>query len=402
MKHLKPLTSLRFFAAFVVVLCHIRYPFDPFKAGDHLRLPVWAWNFAKNGFVGVNLFFVLSGFVIAYNYGDKFLEKTTTFLRFMIARFARIWPAFVTALILAFPVYVLRGDDKTAMAKFPLMLPVHLLLIHNWFPNLGASWLSPSWTIGTEWGFYLMFPLFAAAVFKLREKGLWTLLIVSAALTFIAPIIYHSGALSQYSQPDTGGEDFWGRVLRWYSFVRLPEFLVGVAVCRLYMLQTLEQREKWSRVMAPLALLGLAFIVWVMAADPFEFMFTNQAVLTLPFAAIIWYLAYDRGWISKALALPTLILLGEASYSLYLIHIVVKQYFYRIGGIFFLTRADSIPLALSIIVGSIFASIIIFKKIEKPARRWIVKRFAGKATSPAPALQEQVEPEPITASAGRP
>src|SRR5258706_4315194 len=104
MKHLKPLTSLRFFAAFVVVLCHVRY--------THIhQLPVWAWNFSANGFVGVNLFFVLSGFVIAYNYGEKFLEKTTTFGKFMLARFARIWPAFITALILAFPIYVLRDAE---------------------------------------------------------------------------------------------------------------------------------------------------------------------------------------------------------------------------------------------------------------------------------------------------
>src|SRR5690242_13808365 len=142
MKHLKPLTSLRFFAAFVVVLCHLRY-------SHQQQLSPWAWNFSKNGFVGVNLFFVLSGFVIAYNYGEKFLEKTTTYGRFMLARFARIWPAFITALLLAFPVYVL--PDKSVLHKLPLLIPVHVLLIHNWFPNLGWLWLSPSWTIGTEW-----------------------------------------------------------------------------------------------------------------------------------------------------------------------------------------------------------------------------------------------------------
>ncbi len=393
MKHLKPLTSLRFFAAFVVVLCHVRYTHQQ-------QMPLWAWNFCKNGFVGVNLFFVLSGFVIAYNYGEKFLEKTTTFGKFMLARFARIWPAFITALILAFPVYVLH--DKAILHKFPLMLPVHLLLIHNWFPSLGASWLSPSWTIGTEWGFYLMFPLFAAAVFRLRERGLWTLLIVAALLTFVAPAIYHSGAFAGTSiksaAGDVAGEDFWGRVLRWYSFVRLPEFLVGVCVCRLFMLQSIEQREKWGRILAPVALISVAFIVVMMSMDALPLMFMNQAALTLPFAAVIWYLAYDRGFVSNWMRAPWLVLLGEASYSLYLVHIIVKQVVFRFAGHFFGTPSDSIPLTLLVIVAAIVASILIFMFIEKPARKFIVGRFGDKhrivalETSPA---EEQPEPAAV-------
>lgn len=390
MKHLKPLTSLRFFAAFVVVLCHVRY-------SHYDQMPAWAWNFAKNGFVGVNLFFVLSGFVIAYNYGERFLEKTTTFGKFMLARFARIWPAFVTALLLAFPVYVFH---KPVFEKFPLMLPAHLLLIHNLFPNLGASWLSPSWTIGTEWGFYLMFPLFAAAVFRLRPRGLWTLLIVSALLTFVAPILYHSGMFSgdagKTLSGDVVGEDFWGRVLRWYSFFRLPEFMVGVCVCRLFMLQSNEERIRWAPKMGPVALVSTVAIVWLMALDPLPLMFMNQAILTLPFAALIWFLAYDRGLVAGWMRNPTLQLLGEASYSLYLVHLPVKQIGFWAGRRFLHLEPDSIPLTLMIIVAAILTSIVIFLLIEKPSRRWIVGRFGGQSKKPDGVLQEPAtESEPV-------
>jgi len=392
MKHLKPLTSLRFFAAFVVVLCHVRY--------THVhQLPTWAWNFSKNGFVGVNLFFVLSGFVIAYNYGNKFLERTTTYGKFMLARFARIWPAFITALILAFPVYVLH--DKAVLHKLPLMLPAHLLLIHNWFPSLGASWLSPSWTIGTEWGFYLMFPLFATAVFRLRERGLWILLLTCALLSFVAPVLYHSGMFSGNSLKtaagDVAGEDLWGRIFRWYSFFRLPEFIIGVCVCRLFMLQTSEQREKWGRMLGPIALLALIIIVALMALDAVPLMYMNQAALTLPFAALIWYLAYDRGAVAKLMSVPFLVLLGEASYSLYLIHIIVKQVVFRFAGHFLGTPSDSITLTLAVIVVAIGASMLVFQWIEKPARKWIVGKFGDRHRILALENQTPEErPEPAT------
>jgi peptidoglycan/LPS O-acetylase OafA/YrhL len=396
MKHLTPLTSLRFFAAFVVVLCHVRYTHEQ-------QYPHWFWNFSKNGFVGVNLFFILSGFVIAYNYGEKFLERTTTFGKFMLARFARIWPAFVTALILAFPIYVLK--DPATIHKLPLLIPVHLLLIHNWFPNLGAAWLSPSWTIGTEWGFYLMFPLFAAAIFRLREKGLWTLLIIAALLTFVAPVIYHSGILANASAKAIGDDasdvDFWGRVLRWYSIFRLPEFLVGVAVCRIFMLQTPSQKEAFTRWMGPVALISLGFIGYVMIADNLPMMFINQAVLTLPFAAVIWYLAYDRGLVAKWMAIRPLVFLGEASYSLYLIHLVVKQACYKVGRVFFDIPESSIPLTVCIIVFAIWASIFIYRRIEKPSRRWIVSRFGDGPKGRGTATPEAQEPEPAVGPALR-
>ena len=394
MKHLKPLTSLRFFAAFVVVLCHVRYAHEA-------QLPRGVWNFAKNGFVGVNLFFVLSGFVIAYNYGERFLLGTTSFRQFIVARFARVWPAFMTALLLAVPVYIFRSPE--AMRKLPWMIPVHLLLIHNWFPNLGASWLAQSWTIGTEWGFYLLFPLFAAAVFRLRERGLWALLLISAALSFVAPALYQSGSLAGDDLALVGAAGltaaaFWGRVLRWYSIVRLPEFLVGVCVCRLYMLQNLEARERWIPRIKWAAALSLALVLVVMVVDPFPLMFTNQAVLTLPFAAILWFLAYDRGTLARWMAAPILVLLGEASYSLYLIHPIVKQVV-LIGGRHLLhLEPSSYFLTACTIVFSILASIAIFKGIERPARRAIVARFAPLPTRPV-VEQEPAPSEPTPAVA---
>lgn len=392
MKHLKPLTSLRFFAAFVVVLCHVRYAHEA-------QLPRPVWNFAKNGFVGVNLFFVLSGFVIAYNYGERFVKGTTNFRRFIVARFARVWPAFMTALLLALPVYVMRSP--VAMHKLPLMIPVHVLLIHNWFPNLGASWLAQSWTIGTEWGFYLLFPLFAAAVFRLKAPALWTILLVSAALSFVAPALYQSGSLSgdDLASASAGltSVAFWGRVLRWYSVVRLPEFLVGVCVCRLYMLQGREERIGWIPVMRGVALVGLLAVLAVMILDPFPLMFTNQAVLTLPFAAILWFLAYDQGALSRWMSNSTLVLLGEASYSLYLIHPIVKQVVLIGGRHLFHLEPQSFFLTGCTIIFSILSSIAIFKWIERPARRAIVNRF----TPPVPPVRESdldvTEPTPALA-----
>ncbi|MRY29317.1 acyltransferase family protein, partial [Parabacteroides goldsteinii] len=97
---ISPLTSLRFLFALMVFGAHI-YTIDPYF--DHL--------FYKEGFVGVNFFFILSGFIIAYTYRDRLLEQKSTLREFWVARIARIYPLHL--LTLGISVYVggyISGD----------------------------------------------------------------------------------------------------------------------------------------------------------------------------------------------------------------------------------------------------------------------------------------------------
>jgi peptidoglycan/LPS O-acetylase OafA/YrhL len=154
-----------------------------------------------------------------------------------------------------------------------------------------------------------------------------------------------------------------------------------------------EQRDRWYKVLGPVAAVSLVAIVTLMAQDSLPLMYMNQAVLTLPFAALIWFLAYDRGWVAKAMSVPLLVLLGEASYSLYLIHIIVKQVGFRLAGHFFQIRSDFIPLTVAVVIAAIVASVIIFKVIEKPSRRWIISQFSGRKSEVVDSSAEAIESE---------
>src|SRR5215471_18268616 len=111
---LKGLTTLRFFAAMYVVLFHMRV------TGELAGGPGWYQNFASIGYVGVNCFFVLSGFILVYTYTDPVLDAP----RFWQARFARIYPAYALSLVLSAPFFFrdVFGDPFYAWSSQHLLL----------------------------------------------------------------------------------------------------------------------------------------------------------------------------------------------------------------------------------------------------------------------------------------
>jgi peptidoglycan/LPS O-acetylase OafA/YrhL len=139
---LKALTSIRFFAAMHVVLFHM-------QVGVHVsRVPLVA-NFMASGFTGVTLFFVLSGFILAYNYPEVRRPK-----EFWIARFARIYPVYALSLGLS----LLR--PVVWHAPHPVAgLLLDFGLLQAWWIPLFSAINSAAWTLSVEAFFYAMFPV---------------------------------------------------------------------------------------------------------------------------------------------------------------------------------------------------------------------------------------------------
>jgi peptidoglycan/LPS O-acetylase OafA/YrhL len=124
----------------------------------------------------------------------------------------------------------------------------------------------------------------------------------------------------------------------------------------------------------------------------------NQVLLTIPFGIMIWYLAYEQGWAAKVLNWKPLVLLGEASYSLYMLHIgmffVLNLAFKKVFHFDRFTAhavIGSVPgsvVSMTCMIPLVFlGSIVAFKFIETPARRWVVKQFSGAS----PAVRKSVE-----------
>lgn len=355
---LHALTTLRFFAALHVVLFHMRV------VGILPGGPWWYQNFASIGFVGVNFFFVLSGFILVYTYEGPELSP----LKFWWARFARIYPAYILSLIVAAPFFffAVRQLDLPffAWSKQHLVLAcsLTLTLLQSWVPQAALTWNSVCWSLSVEAFFYFLFPLLLLRSKNLSKRtlvlGILAFWLVSLCLSF-GYVFLHPDGIDKINSGET--TLFWKNVLSFNPLVRLPEFVVGMLTCRLFLAET-----KKTKFATPLILGGLAgFVCVVLFADKIPNPVVSAGLLSPAFAATIFGVALEPKWTS-VLAAPFLVLLGDASYSLYLLHSLV------------ITRVfDSFPhfvwsgRALISLLSAILASILAYRLVEEPARRFL-------------------------------
>jgi peptidoglycan/LPS O-acetylase OafA/YrhL len=355
---LNALTTLRFFAALHVVLFHMRV------VGILPGGPWWYQNFASIGYVGVNFFFVLSGFILVYTYeGTAFSPR-----KFWWARFARIYPAYVLSLIVAAPFFffAVRHLDLPffAWSKQHLLAAclLTIVLLQSWIPQAALTWNSVCWSLSVEAFFYLLFPLLLLGSAKCSKAKL----AVCFAASCLFSLVFSVGYL--YFHPDgidkiNSGETtlFWKNILSFNPIVRLPEFAAGVFAGRLFLAGA---RKK--SLATPLILGGLLAFVFVVAiATHIPNPLLSAGFLSLIFAAIIYGAALQPDWASF-LGNRLLVLLGDASYSLYLLHSLIITRVY--DSFPSLLRPARVTLSLA---AAIAASILAYRVVEEPARRFL-------------------------------
>ena len=353
---LHALTTLRFFAALHVVLFHMRV------VGILPGGPWWYQNFAGIGFVGVNFFFVLSGFILVYTYEGPDLSPTN----FWWARFARIYPAYVLSLIVAAPFFffAVRSLDlpffawsKDHLAAACLLT---LALLQSWVPQAALTWNSVCWSLSVEAFFYLVFPFFLLRSRKLSPKAL----IVCLVAFWLVSLLFSFSYVHFHPDEINSGETnlFWKNVLSFNPLVRLPEFLVGMFACRIFLARA-KSGEKFATPLFLAGLLGFAMIVLFAPKIPNPVL--SAGVLSPAFAAIIYGLASQPNWASF-LGARWLVLLGDASYSLYLLHsLVITRVF---------DFAPHFPLFARVtacFLAAIAASLLSYRLVEEPARRFL-------------------------------
>jgi peptidoglycan/LPS O-acetylase OafA/YrhL len=355
---LHALTSLRFFAAFHVVLFHMRV------VGILPGGPWWYQNFAGIGYVGVNFFFVLSGFILVYTYAGPELN----FRKFWWARFARIYPAYVLSLIVAAPFFffAVRRLDLPfyAWSKQHLLAACLLTLglLQSWVPQAALTWNSVCWSLSVESFFYVLFPFLLLGTAKFSKVKLALCLIgfwfVSLSLSF-SYVHFHPDGLDEINSGET--TLFWKNILSFNPLARLPEFAVGVFAGRLFLAGAIKKSFATPFILGGL----LAFVCVIVFAGKIPNPVLSAGLLSPAFAAVIYGAALQPKWASF-LAIPWLVLLGDASYSLYLLHsLVITRIFDS-----FPHFPWSIRVAVSL-AAAIGASILAYRLIEEPARKFL-------------------------------
>jgi len=317
---LHALTSLRFFAAAMVVVVHTRgflgtpaTLLEPFVLAQ-----------------GVSFFFVLSGFILTYVYPTITLSSMR---RFLVARFARVWPMHIVTFLLSF--FIIPASARFHPDGFgfgPALL--NITLLHAWIPDQRyfLSINPVSWSISVEAFFYICFPLFLW-----RRPCAW-MMKISIAFILLLALVTLANRLAKPPIDTT----FVAAIVYINPLSRILEFLSGVAAARIW--QHLRYRIALSRVQGTLCESAIFAIVAVLMYHSKEWSYRSSGIhwigyagaywlqvtgfVVLPFAALILVLALEQGWLSHALSIPPFVLLGDISYSLYLLHFIFFNYYW--------------------------------------------------------------------------
>lgn len=388
-QHLHELSSLRFFAAFAIVVLHFR---------DYLGVSNESlMTFLVSGQYGVTFFFILSGFILTYNYESWFGNAVTVnqFWRFQQLRFARLYPVYIFALVLntLFQVSVRGGNGEFVGQEVHYWASwiLNAFGLQAWVPGTPYTliWNTPSWSISAELFFYMCFPLICYWLVKYLAsfKRLITFLIVLLVLSSVVYYVVLDQIYIQRSLPS----DVSYSIQYFTPLLRLPEFIVGCVAGRLFLMED-EDTKGFKNLLFGSELkrniVLIVSIIWFFtriyttgyADNNNAYWLINNSVkfsiLLLPFLGIILALSTGKTFISKFLHLPLLVLLGEASYALYITHWSFVS-FYSLG--FLPAQYQSPFMAVVFMFLSVVFSVFVYKTIEIPMK---TKLRGAKAPPP--------------------
>jgi peptidoglycan/LPS O-acetylase OafA/YrhL len=352
---IEALTGLRAFAAIWVVAFHFRSEITTMLPGLRAVLPA-----AEAGRIGVDLFFVLSGFILAYNYAGTFGSLSArSYGRFLWLRLARIYP--VHLVTLAALVAVVLAMRAIGMTPEPVnqysdaTIWSNLLMVHAWW-GMELTWNYPAWSISAEWLAYLLFPVIMLALSRVRSP-------YAAVAGVVASYI---GMYTIYVMFPT----HWPFPV---PLVRIGgEFLAGVFLYLVYQTGG-DQTWRWSRI-APAALGGLIAVATILEAVG------QSAIWSAPLCAIlILALARARGWLSDLLGSRWAVYLGKVSYSLYMTHALCQLALTRafppetFAGSDLPVRLTAVACYAAVVL---VIAVVVYHFIEEPSRKFMRRRVA--------------------------
>lgn len=339
---LRGLTSLRGVAAWYVVAFHIRNSVE--------GLPPEARTLFSKGYLAVDFFFLLSGFVIALTWFDRLRSKGLRGVpEFLGKRVARIWPlhlfmlgcAAVLAVALA---YTGHGDPQ-----FPgSALPAHIFLIQAWGFGHTLKWNDPAWSISAEFAAYLLFPAMIAVIDWRRVPSWGIFAAILAVAGLLAWVMLGRGALFLYDD------------IVHFGLIRcLVEFSIGTAVWALW--------ERWRTAPLVPALLAALAGVTTLTVAPLVGVPETAAAPT-GFAALLLAFALTDGP-RNPLGARWLHYLGMISFATYLSHMLLWKLFKLV---FVQGNGEIEPSgAAAFLALVLLASMALYHLVERPAQRLV-------------------------------
>jgi peptidoglycan/LPS O-acetylase OafA/YrhL len=341
---IEALTGLRIFLAFWVVTRHLFHSFgDPafFDFGMSLAL------FDK-GYMGVDGFFILSGFILAYNYASG---RPFSYRDFISARFARVYPVHIVCLFGAAAVILFKehhlhkhiiGTDQNTWIGFAQ----NLVLLNAWSMDTITGWNDVAWSVSAEWFAYVFFPVFVLLV-PARNRLL-------ALIALVLPIAV-LGWLEWRSPDHLSLPGGLSRLI--------PEFYAGVLLCRIRKMMNFANLPIVSGIVA-LVLVNVGVVLNI------------DSLSVVGLGALVFALSSRADLLTRPLSVSWVVYLGEVSYCMYMIQrFPLEALSFARKNVAFvghLPQAVQFILYMAALTGG---AMIVHHLVENPARRWINQRL---------------------------
>ena len=369
-KYLSNLTPLRGIAALWVVVFHFSEIVAKF-VDPHTTLLI------SKGYLMVDLFFIMSGFIISHVYEQSFQNniQSTPFRQYIVARFARIYPLHLFTLLLLVILAAITG--AWSPIQDPAAIPTHILLLHSFGIHKIFTWNVPSWSISAEWWAYMIFPLLVIFLNR-NKKFAMALLSLFVILSYIA-IMFWIARKNPFDPripvPHNLDTTFDYGYLRGFA-----GFVSGMILYKIYdsgLFRNIFQKDLTAILAILISLICLHFGV-------------NDGFDIIMFAALVLVFAVNNGKLHVICNNPIAQFLGKISYSIYLIQtfpVIPVFAGLKLPGLVyanhsatasFLTGAGYCLIYICIVIG---LSCLTYYGIEKPGRKWINKRW-GKEKMP--------------------
>lgn len=349
------LTGIRAVVAYWVVCYHL-LPVE--------QAPAPIFTLVSRGATGVDIFFILSGFILTYTYqGRDFADRT-----FWLLRAARIYPVYLVGMVLFTPFIVMNLAEKHAsLIDVSIRMLVYgittLVLVQAWIPRLALAWNGPGWSLSAEAFFYALFPYLLRL---LKSKTLF----FTAGVAAIAYLCYLLPITVNIILPERISDDQqWILFKTFNPIVRLPEFIIGICLGRLTL-------SGYGRIIAKLTFPIL--FVFILTSSIINNSFIFHIVSIPIICLLIISLFYGNNKTCRAFASWPMVMLGHASYAVYILHIPIA-YWYNWLNVGDPKAIFSIPdLVIYLIILTCLA-LLSYRFIERPANNALRRMIAELA-----------------------
>jgi len=393
---IKALTGLRIIAAVWVVFFH-------FRPLLRLASPEFSDALAPvldRGAQGVDLFFILSGFVLTWNYlermGETFSVRAT--VHFLWLRLARVWPIYLVTMHLAllwviFTLHVGHVPTEDLSRITAISYVRQVLLVQLWFEPFfdGSSWDGPAWSISAEWLAYLLFGVLVLAVYRMMRVTSARGLAVLAIIASLPPLLLLLATGEFYSP--------WS----WLPRI-VMQFTAGALACAaVRKISPADSARRAAGYCSALLIVAMVAVLYYFDGHPISGLYDSGGLVDVLFVPLVMALAIGIGSFPALLSTRVMVYGGQISFCLYMVHELVHTSWNWAAKQFEIVLDEGATAAKWMVCGLLVAatllSMLLFHAVEEPGRHWMRKMIGARPESAQvtptedPLAVEPVEPD---------